>query len=84
MRLKPFGFGLACGTIWGMGLALLTLWALLLGMLGPSNPVLLRALSGVLVALAVSVILMSLRPFLRPAPLGDERRVTAAADAAPF
>jgi len=31
MRLKPFGFGLACGTIWGMGLALLTLWALLRG-----------------------------------------------------
>jgi carbon starvation protein len=62
----------------------MTLWALLIGVFGASNPVLLRTLSGVLVALAVSVILMSLGPLLRPSPLGDEGHVTAAADAAPF
>jgi carbon starvation protein len=62
----------------------MTVWALVLGMLNPSNPVVLRTLSGVLVALALCVIALSLRPFLRPRPLGREEHVTGVADAAPF
>jgi carbon starvation protein len=62
----------------------MTVWALVLGMLNPAHPMLLRTLSGVLVALAVSVIALSVRPFLRPTPLGREEHVTAPADAAPF
>ena len=62
----------------------LTLWALALGMLSPSNPLLLRALSGVLIGLALCVIAISARPFLRPLPLGKREHMTGAADAAPF
>lgn len=62
----------------------MTVWALLLGMTNSSNPLLLRTLSGVLVALALCVIALSARPFLRPRPLGEHEHVTGAADAAPF
>jgi carbon starvation protein len=62
----------------------MTLWALAIGMMNPQNPALIRTLSGILMALALSVIAMSLRPLLRPSPLGDEGRVRGAADAAPF
>jgi carbon starvation protein len=63
---------------------IMTVWALVRGMLNPANPVLLRTLSGVLVALALCVIALSARPFLRPSPLGAREHVTGAADAAPF
>ena len=63
---------------------IMTIWALFLGMMNPSNPVLLRTLSGVLVALALSVMALSARSFMRPRPLGAREHVTGAADAAPF
>jgi len=62
----------------------MTVWALVLGMMNSGNPMLLRALSGVLVALALAVIALSARAFLRPEPLSGDAHVTGAADAAPF
>jgi carbon starvation protein len=55
--LLPMGF-----------LMVMTLWALGLGAANAGNPLLIRILSGVLIALAASVIVLCVRPLSRPVP----------------